>query len=50
MGWEVNHLFDRYYKNSLVAKKNGVKFIAFSCKVDEKGIEIIKEIKIVEDN
>ena len=39
-----------YYKNSLVAKKNGVKFIAFSCKVDEKGIEIIKEIKIVDDN
>ncbi|MDA1284675.1 MAG: DNA/RNA nuclease SfsA [Proteobacteria bacterium] len=38
-----------YYKNSLIAKKNGVKFIALSCNVDEKGIEIIKEIKIKND-
>ena len=38
-----------YYKNSLIAKKNGVKFIAYSCNVNEQGIEIEKEIKIIND-
>ena len=38
-----------YYKNSLIAKKNGVKFIAYSCNVNEQGIEIKKEIKIIND-
>ncbi|MDC0861494.1 DNA/RNA nuclease SfsA [Alphaproteobacteria bacterium] len=38
-----------YYKNSLIAKKNGVKFIAYSCSVNEQGIEIIKETKIIDD-
>ena len=38
-----------YYKNSLIAKKNGVKFIAYSCIVNEQGIEIKKEIKIIND-
>ena len=38
-----------YYKNSLIAKKNGVKFIAYSCNVNEQGVEIKKEIKIIND-
>ena len=38
-----------YYENSLIAKKNGVKFIAYSCKVNEQGVEIKKEIKIIND-
>ena len=37
-----------YYKNSQLAKKNGVKFIAYICDVNFDGIEIIKEIKIIE--
>ena len=37
-----------YYKNSQLAKKNGVKFIAYICDVSFDGIEIIKEIKIIE--
>lgn len=38
-----------YYENSLIAKKNGVKFIAYSCNVNVQGIEIEKEIKIIND-
>ena len=38
-----------YYKNSLIAKKNGVKFMAYSCNINEQGIEILKEIKIIDD-
>ena len=38
-----------YYKNSLIAKKNGVKFIAFKCNVTKKGINIVSELKIDED-
>ena len=38
-----------YYKNSLIAKKNGVKFIAYSCNVNEEGIKLLKEIKIIND-
>ena len=38
-----------YYENSLIAKKNGVKFIAYSCNVNEQGIEVEKEIKIIND-
>jgi len=38
-----------YYENSLIAKKNGVRFIAYSCNVNEQGVEIKKEIKIIND-
>ena len=40
---------DKYYKNSIIAKKNGVKFIAFSCEVSQKGIDVIQQIKINEN-
>ena len=36
-----------YYENSLIAKKNGVKFIAYSCNVNEQGIEIKKKLKLL---
>ena len=42
-------LDNEYYKNSLIAKKSGVKFKAFKCNVSLKGINIISEIKIDED-
>ena len=40
---------EEYYKNSIIAKKNGVKFIAFSCEVSKKGIDVIQQIKINEN-
>ena len=40
---------EEYYKNSIIAKKSGVKFIAFSCEVSKKGIDVIQQIKINEN-
>ncbi len=40
---------EKYYKNSIIAKKNGVKFIAFCCEVSKKGIDVIQQIKINEN-
>ena len=40
---------EEYYKNSIIAKNNGVKFIAFSCEVSKKGIDVIQQIKINEN-
>ncbi len=40
---------EEYYKNSIIAKKNGVKFIAFSSEVSKKGIDVIQQIKINEN-
>ena len=36
-----------YYKNYLLAKKAGVKFLAYRCKIDHKEIKIEKKIKII---
>ena len=36
-----------YYQGFLQAKKNGVKFISYSCKISEKEIYIHKPIKIL---
>ena len=38
-----------YYENYLLAKKNGVKFLAYRCKIDLKNIKIEKKIKIIND-
>jgi len=38
-----------YYKNYLLAKKSGVKFLAYRCKVDLKKIFIEKKLKIIDD-
>ncbi len=39
-------LDNEYYENSLTAKKSGVQFRAFKCKVSHKGINITGEINI----
>ena len=36
-----------YYKNYLLAKKAGVKFLAYRCKIDHNAIKIEKKIKII---
>ena len=42
-------LDNEYYENSLKAKKSGVQFRAFKCKVSHKGISITGEINIDEN-
>ena len=37
-----------YYENYLLAKKAGVKFLAYRCKISSKEIKIEKKIKIIE--
>ena len=36
-----------YYKNYLIAKKAGVNFLAYRCKINSKKIEIDKKLKII---
>ncbi len=38
-----------YYKNYLIAKKAGVNFLAYRCKIDSKKILIEKKIKIINE-
>ena len=38
---------EEYYKNYLVAKKAGVNFLAYRCKISLKEIKIEKKIKII---
>ena len=38
-----------YYKNYLTAKKAGVNFLAYRCKVSTKEILIEKKIKIINE-
>ena len=38
-----------YYKNYLIAKKKGVKFLAYICKLSSKEIRIEKKIKILDE-
>ena len=38
-----------YYNNYLLAKKAGVKFLAYCCKINSKEIKIEKKIKIIND-
>jgi len=38
-----------YYENYLLAKKAGVKFLAYRCKINSKEIKIEKKIKIIND-
>ena len=40
---------NEYYKNYLIAKKSGVNFLAYSCKVSPKEIYIQKKIKIIDE-
>ena len=38
-----------YYENYLLAKKAGVNFLAYRCKISSKEIKIEKKIKIIDD-
>ena len=38
-----------YYKNYLAAKKAGVNFLAYRCKISSKEILIEKKIKIINE-
>ena len=38
-----------YYKNYLKAKKTGVKFLAYRCKLNDKEIRIEKKIDIIDE-
>ena len=38
-----------YYKNYLIAKKGGVKFLAYRCKISSKEILIEKKLKIINE-
>ena len=38
-----------YYQNYLIAKKAGVKFLAYRCKLNSKEIKIEKKINILND-
>ena len=38
-----------YYENYLIAKKCGVQFLAYKCKIDPKEIKIDKKIKIIDE-
>jgi len=38
-----------YYENYLIAKKSGVQFLAYNCKIDPKQIKIDKKIKIIDE-
>ena len=40
---------NEYYENYRLAKKSGVKFIAYNCKVGSKEIKIDKKIKILDE-
>ena len=40
---------NEYYENYKLAKKSGVKFIAYSCKVGSKEIKIDKKIEILDE-
>ena len=40
---------EKYYENYLLAKKHGVKFIAYRCDINNKEIKIEKKIKIINE-
>ena len=40
---------EEYYKNYLIAKKAGVNFIAYRCKLSSKEIKIERKIKIIDE-
>ena len=40
---------NKYYENYLIAKKAGVNFLAYRCKIDKKKIIIEKKLKIINE-
>ena len=45
----ANDIDNEYYENYKLAKKSGVKFIAYNCKVGSKEIKIDKKIEILDE-
>jgi sugar fermentation stimulation protein A len=45
----ANDIDTKYYKNYLAAKKAGVNFLAYRCKISSKEIFIEKKIKIINE-
>ena len=39
----------KYYQNYLIAKKAGVQFLSYRCKIDPKEIKIEKKLKILDE-
>ena len=40
---------EEYYKNYLIAKKAGVNFLAYRCRLNSKEIKIEKKLKIINE-
>ena len=40
---------NNYYQNYILAKKSGVKFLAYRCNLSSKEIKIEKKIKIINE-
>ena len=38
-----------YYNNYLLAKKSGVQFLAYRCKIDPKEIKIERKLEIIDE-
>ena len=45
----ANDIDNEYYENYKLAKKSGVKFIAYNCKVGPKEIKIDKKVEILDE-
>ena len=45
----ANDIDNEYYENYKLAKKSGVKFIAYNCKVGSKEIKIDKKVEILDE-
>ena len=45
----ANDIDNEYYQNYLIAKKAGVNFLAYRCKISPKEIRIEKKLKIIDE-
>ena len=45
----ANDIDNEYYQSYLIAKKAGVSFLAYRCKISPKGIKVEKKIKIINE-
>ena len=46
---KIKDIDEEYYKNYLIAKKAGVNFLAYRCKLNSKEIRIEKKLKIINE-
>ena len=45
----ANDIDNEYYQNYLIAKKAGVNFLAYKCKISSKEIRIEKKLKVIDE-